>query len=332
MNFRRALMVSFLFLFLGGLMAEPNAEVRETADRLAGSVYIGPSMHTLRELTDGFGGRLSGSPAHNHAAEWAAAKFRSYGIQDVRLESFTMANGWTRGTAHGQMLSPMARTLHLESLGWSPSTPPGGVKGEVVVVEDVAPEILKAQAEKFKGKIVLLNLSKILAPGWVKVLPALEQSYPFFRNAGAVGLVFSDRDRNNVLNATSGYWGADLLPLPGAQIGMEDWQLIRRSLENGPVTLEFELQNVTPGPTEVQNVIAEIRGSQQPDEWILIGAHLDSWDLGTGALVEEIDWHRAPVWGLAWAGTLLVSGDGDGLVGVWDFADRLRVSASEKVH
>jgi len=98
-----------------------------------------------------------------------------------------------------------------------------------------------------------------------------------------VGLVFSDRDRNNVLNATSGYWGADLLPLPGAQIGMEDWQLIRRSLENGPVTVEFELQNVTPGPTEVQNVIAEIRGSQQPDEWILIGAHLDSWDYGTGA-------------------------------------------------
>jgi hypothetical protein len=62
MNFRRALMVSFLFLFLGGLMAEPNAEVRETADRLAGSVYIGPSMHTLRELTDGFGGRLSDRP------------------------------------------------------------------------------------------------------------------------------------------------------------------------------------------------------------------------------------------------------------------------------
>ena len=283
MNFRRALMVSFLFLFLGGLMAEPNAEVRETADRLAGSVYTGPSMHTLRELTDGFGGRLSGSLAHNHAAEWAAAKFRSYGIQDVRLESFTMANGWTRGTAHGQMLSPMARTLHLESLGWSPSTPAGGVKGEVVVVEDVTPETLKAQAEKFKGKIVLLNLSKILAHGWVKALPALEQSYPFFRNAGAVGLVFSDRDRNNVLNATSGYWGADLLPLPGAQIGMEDWQLIRRSLENGPVTVEFELQNVTPGPTEVHNVIAEIRGSQQPDEWILIGAHLDSWDYGTGA-------------------------------------------------
>jgi len=55
-------------------------------------------------------------------------------------------------------------------------------------------------------------------------------------------------------------------------------------------------------------------------------------DLETGALVEDLDWHRAPVWGLAWAGTLLVSGDGDGRVGVWDFADRLRVSASEKEH
>ena len=55
-------------------------------------------------------------------------------------------------------------------------------------------------------------------------------------------------------------------------------------------------------------------------------------DLETGALVEEVDWHGAPVWGLAWAGTLLVSGDGDGRVGVWDFADRLRASASEKIH
>ena len=113
MNFRRVLSCSCLLLLVGVGMAEPAPEVRETADKLAGAVYTGPSMRTLRELTDGFGGRLSGSPAHNHAAEWAGAKFRSYGIQDVRLESFTMANGWMRGTAHGQMLTPMARTLHL---------------------------------------------------------------------------------------------------------------------------------------------------------------------------------------------------------------------------
>jgi len=157
------------------------------------------------------------------------------------------------------------------------------VKAEVIVVDNVAPDSLKAQADKFKGKIVLIDESRILAHGWVKVLPDLEKSYAFFKNAGAVGLVFSDRDRNNVLNATSAYWGSDLLPLPGAQVGMEDWQLIRRSLESGPVTIEYELQNVTRGPTQVHNVIAEIRGSEAPDEWILIGAHLDSWDYGTGA-------------------------------------------------
>jgi carboxypeptidase Q len=64
---------------------------------------------------------------------------------------------------------------------------------------------------------------------------------------------------------------------------MEDWQLIRRSLEKGPVKLRFELQNTTSGPAAVNNVIAEIRGSEKPEEWIFIGAHLDSWDYGTGA-------------------------------------------------
>jgi Zn-dependent M28 family amino/carboxypeptidase len=71
--------------------------------------------------------------------------------------------------------------------------------------------------------------------------------------------------------------------MPGAQIGMEDFQLIRRSLEHGPVAMQFELQNTTTGPIQVNNVVAEIRGNELPDEWIIIGAHLDSWDYGSGA-------------------------------------------------
>lgn len=283
MKTHRAGIALLVFGFVGMLAAEPAGDVRETADRLAASVYTGPAMRTLRELSDGFGGRLSGSPAYNQAAEWAAAKFRGYGIQNVRLEPFTIPNGWVRGTARGQLLAPMSRTLHLESLGWSPSTPPGGIKGEVIIVDDVSPDHIKAQADKLKGKIVLLDTAKILAEGWVKVLPALEASYPLFKDAGAVALVFADRDRNNVLNATDPNWGASLLVLPGAQVGMEDWELIRRSLEAGPVMMQFELQNTTSGRTQVNNVIAEIRGRELPDQWIIIGAHLDSWDYGTGA-------------------------------------------------
>ena len=280
---RRVVIGLLVLIFVGALSAEPAGDIRETADRLAASIYIGPGMRTLRELSDGFGGRLSGSPAYNQAAAWAATKFNSYGIQNVRLEPFTIPNGWLRGTAHGQLLAPVARTLHLESLGWSPSTPSGGIKADVVIVDDISADYIKAQADKLKGKIVFLDISKIFADGWVKVLPTLEASYPLFKDAGAVALIFPDHDPNNVLNATDPNWGASLLVLPGAQIGLEDWQLIRRSLEAGPVTMEFELQNKTSGPTQVNNVIAEIRGRERPDEWILIGAHLDSWDYGTGA-------------------------------------------------
>src|SRR5215831_13204047 len=126
----------FLILFFTTMLAAESApDTQETAGRLAGSIYTGPAMSTLRELTDSFGGRLSGSPAYNHAVEWAAAKFRSFGIENVRLEPFIIPNGWVRGSAHGEMLAPLARPLYLESLGWSPSTPAGGLKGDVVIVD-----------------------------------------------------------------------------------------------------------------------------------------------------------------------------------------------------
>jgi carboxypeptidase Q len=283
MTYRRICITSALFLTTLKGLAEPSPDVQETANRLANSIYMGPSMNTLRELSDGFGGRLTGSPAYNHAAEWAAAKLRSYGIQNVRLEPFTIPNGWVRGTAYGQMLSPLARPLYLQSLGWAPSTPPGGIKAGAIIIDNVSPDRIRALADKIKGKIVFLDVAKIFAEGWVKVLPDVQASYALFKDEGAVAIIFPGSDRNNVLSATDPDWGANLLPLPGAQLGYEDWQLIRRSLDKGPITLQFEIQNTTTGPLQVNNVVAEIRGSEKPDEWILIGAHLDSWDYGTGA-------------------------------------------------
>jgi len=283
MKLRPSVVTPFVLLCSALVFAAPNRERQEGADQLTASIYTGPAMRTLRELSDGFGGRLTGSPAYNQAAEWAAAKFRSYGIQNVKLEPFPMDSGWVRGTASGQLLTPVSRGLHLESLGWSPSTPAGGVKGEVLVVDDIAPEAVKALAPQMKGKIVIIDVGKIFAHGWVKVLQPLEASYEVFKDNGVVGIVLPSGDRSNVLSATEAKWGSTLLLVPGAQIGLEDFQLIRRSLEKGPVTMQFELKNTTTGPTQVNNVVAEIRGSESPDEWIIIGAHLDSWDYGTGA-------------------------------------------------
>lgn len=240
-------------------------------------------MDTLRQLTDGFGGRLTGSPAYQHAADWAATQLRSYGIQNVRLEPFTIPSGWQRGAAHAEMLTPLRRRqLHVESLGWSPSTP-RAIKGEVVLVGDVSPDYIRSQAVQLKNRFVLLDTEKIFADGRLKALPALHASYQYFKEAGALAVLYPDRELDNVINAHDADWGAKISPLPIAELGMEDSKLIGRLLEQGEVTIELELSNIITGPQQVNNVVAEIRGSQHPEEWILIGAHLDSWDLGTGA-------------------------------------------------
>jgi hypothetical protein len=240
-------------------------------------------MTTLGDLADGIGGRLTGSPAYVRSTEWAAAKFRSYGIENVRLEPFTIPAGWQRGTASAAMLSPLSRPLYVASLGWAPSTPPGGVQGAVVIVADVAPGALKSREAELRGKIVFLDTSKIYAEGYGKALPKLEAAWIAFHKDGVLAVIMPDREKSNVLNAHDGVWGAKLLPLPVAQLGMEDAKLIQRELERGPVTIQLTIENKTSGETTVNNVVAEIRGSERPDEWILIGAHLDSWDFGTGA-------------------------------------------------
>jgi carboxypeptidase Q len=283
MTLRRFFLAPFVLAWILTVSAQQTGDLQQTTSQLTASIYTGPSMKTLRDLTDGIGGRLTGSPAHNRAAEWAHAEFRSAGIQNVRLESFTIPNGWQRGTARGEMLAPFTRTLHIESLGWAPSTPAGGVKGEVVVIDDLAMDALKAKADQIRDKIVMLDSAKIFADGFFKVFPLLGPSYKFFHDKGVQAVIFPDHELSDVLNAHDADWGARIGLLPAGQLGMEDTRMVRRLLDQGPVTIQYEAENKVSGPTPVNNVVAEIRGSERPDEWILIGAHLDSWDFATGA-------------------------------------------------
>jgi carboxypeptidase Q len=242
-------------------------------------------MNSLEELTDSIGGRLAGSPAYDRAAAWAAAKFRSYGIQDVRLEPFTIPNGWQRGWAHGQITEPIVRHLTIESVGWGPSTPRGGVRGEVIVVSDVSPEALRARAGELKDRIVLFDHRQAFQRDEHKALLQIRPAYQQFAEmrASAV-LLANDRLNNNVLGGrvdNDNHYAA-VLPLPVAEIGREDAYLLLRLLKGGPVRMEFDYQNEITGPVTVNNVIAQIPG-QRADQCVLVGAHLDSWDYGTGA-------------------------------------------------
>ena len=267
--------------------ARPPEEFRQAAARLAGSVLVGGrAAEYLRGLTDGFGGRLTGSPAYERSAEWAAAQFRAAGLKDVRLEAWDIESGWQRGEARGRIVAPFERRLYVESLGWSPATPAGGVRGDVVFVSDVTPAGIRARAADIKGRVVLLNIPKIFADGLWKGFAQLTASQRLFKEAGALALVFPEGTANNVHAALSLNWGSELSPLPAAEFGQEDAKLIARLLREQParpVTVEFGFDNRTTGRATTHNVVAEIRGRERPDEWVIVGAHLDSWDFGTGA-------------------------------------------------
>ena len=282
---RSALALALLVALLAPIAVaqQPTPDVQQASARLAGSVLVGGhAMKYLEDLTDKFGGRLTGSPAYNRSAEWAAEQFRAMGIKNVKLEPFTLPNGWERGYARGRVLAPVERHLFIESLGWAPSTPAGGVRGEIVKIGDIDSDKIKAQAERLKGRIVMLDLAAIFAHGFAGFakIPAAFQA---FKDAGAGAVVVGDTENNNVLNAFSFDWGAHINPLPVAQVGKEDARLIDRLMQNGAVTIEFEYQNKVSGPIQVNNVVAEIPGRDKADEWLIIGAHLDSWDYGTGA-------------------------------------------------
>ncbi len=283
---RSAAILTFVMFCLASCLGQKMAAdpaLKQQTERLGSAVWFGQSMDTLRELTDSFGGRLTGSRAHQAAAQWAAEKFRSYGIKNVKIETFKVENGWERGRASGDMLAPQARRLFVESIGWSPSTPAGGVAGEVVIVSDIAQDALKAHAADFKGRIILMDRKKIFANGYVKVLPLLEGAIKTFADSGALAVMSGDREPNNVINASSMGWRAKVAPLPMFHLGEEDTKLVMHLVEQGSVRVHLDEQNAVSGPTDVPNVIAEIPGSDNSGEWILIGAHLDSWDFGTGA-------------------------------------------------
>jgi hypothetical protein len=284
MKLFRGALLSLILLLPSVAFAQQSAGSEQISARLAGEVLVnGRAMEYVRTLSDKFGGRLSGSAAYDRSAEWAAEQFRAAGIKDVRLEPFQLESTWTRGQARARMTAPLERTLHLESLGWSPSTPAGGVRGEIYLLPDLSRDFIKREAGKIKGRIVLLDLAALLKDGGYGAFSRLVAAQQLLKDAGAAAAVVGSTDPGNMLNAFNLNWGARISPLPLAQVGMEDAQLIQRLLTQGAVTVEFQYDNRTGGAAEDNNVIAEIRGRERPDEWVIIGAHLDSWDYGTGA-------------------------------------------------
>jgi Zn-dependent M28 family amino/carboxypeptidase len=264
----------------------------------------------LQFLTDRIGPRLTGSPQLDRASHWTMERFKEMGLANARLEPWTIANSWTRGAASGRIVSPAAQMLTLETAGWSASTK-GIVRGSVANIVADKPEDLEKYRGKLKGAIVVLGPpagfitpeNPLLTPWNDETIPVarpknaadrpfdfeayrrLRQAQAqFFASEGVAAVLISSEKTFGLLNMSIS--GRDYVPgaVPTAYITNENYELLRRLTDSGAVEAEVNIESSFSGkPVEVYNTVAEIQGSEKPDEVVIIAAHLDSWDLGTGA-------------------------------------------------
>jgi carboxypeptidase Q len=245
-----------------------------------------PLEENLRYLTDTIGGRVTGTPAADRAADWAVQAFRHAGVDEVHTEKFTIPVGWTEGHTHLEILAPVPFPVRLVSIGWSPALPDGGITADVVdagMGDDAG--FAKAGAT-VNGAIVLIH-SKFLVT-WDDLTNEYVVGPAIIARAikaGAVAVLWMSSRPNLLLYRHTLAVNGEVEKLPQAVVAREDAERMARFLAAGQhVRVHWEMPNHVTGPVDSENVVAEIRGREKPEEFVLLGAHLDSWDLGTGAL------------------------------------------------
>ena len=268
-------------------------------------------MDNLEYLSDRIGPRLTGSPLLKQANDWTVEMFKKYGLTNVHLEPYTIAHAWVRGTAKARVITPREHPLTIASGAWSPNTK-GIVRGPVVYFDAKKPEEFGKFKGKLKGAIVILTEPWPLSPPksidqnsevyhpmeeppalvgqpalqdpYEKFLEQARASRKFLVEEGALAILRDSGKPHGLLNMTD----ATLEPftvgtIPSAFVTGEGYRLICRLVKKGPVEVEIEIKNsVSEKPVTVYNTVADLPGSEKPDEYVILGAHLDSWDLGTG--------------------------------------------------
>jgi carboxypeptidase Q len=247
---------------------------------LGDTILNGQAYEYDRQLADTIGPRLTGSANYMRAADWALGQFKTLGLVNVHKEEWTIPATWEpEGPAVGHILSPVDHQFHVYSFGWSPSTPKEGITGDVVYVPSIIPADTDKLKDKLHGAIALLDMSSF---GEKEQLEVILGGLEHLKSLSPAAIVLTGgADGTERLSADN--FSGKLAPIPEAEIGEEDSLLIKRLLEHGPVKIQFAFTNRIRTEVKVPNVIAEIRGSETPDEVVIVGAHLDSWQPGTGA-------------------------------------------------
>jgi hypothetical protein len=242
-------------------------------------------QENLRRLTDEIGGRVTGSPAMDRAVRWATTAFREAGVE-VHTEKYQLPLAWSEGDTRLELLGEIKFPLRTVSLGWSPATPPGGIEANVVDIAYGTPQDFTAAAQ-IKGAILLVHTD--LGTTWADLFNEYFRPPDIIERAikaGAAAILWEGARERLLLYRHTNTGDGQLEKIPQAIVAREDALRLSRTVlaYPGRIRARFSMPNKIGPPIDQENVVAEIPGYEKPDETVILGGHLDSWDLGTGAL------------------------------------------------
>jgi len=245
-----------------------------------------PLYENLRRLTDEIGGRVTGTPEMAKAIDWGVGAFRAAGV-DVHTEKYSLPVTWSEGDTRLQLLGPVTFPVRLKSEGWSPATPAGGIEANVVDIGYGADDDFAKAGSSVKGALLLAYTD--LGSTWADLDDESSRPPGIIAHAvklGAAAILWVGGRDHLLLYRHSNSVAGEIDAIPQAILAREDGLRLARTVAAypGKVRAHFDLPNKIGGPVDQFNVVGEIRGYEKPDEVVLLGAHLDSWDLGTGAL------------------------------------------------
>ena len=260
-----------------------------------------PLEENLRRLTDEVGGRVTGSPQMAKAVEWAVAAFRAAGVE-VHTAKYKLGVTWKEGHTTLAVTAPAAVAqatppagvppsgegfaLRAVSEGWGPATPAGGIEAPVIDIGGGSEDEF-ARAGTTRGAILLAHSE--IGSTWADLFNEYQRPPDIIeraRKGGAAAILWTAARERLLLYRHTNTLNGEIDKIPQAVVAREDAMRLARFVAAypGKVRVRLNLPNEIGGPVDQENVVGEIRGYEKPDETVILGAHLDSWDFGTGAL------------------------------------------------
>jgi carboxypeptidase Q len=268
------------------LLVVTAAFAQQPGDKIIAEALKPSSLElNLRRLTDEIGGRVPGTPAMQRAVAWGVNAFKVAGADSVHTEDFTIQASWAEGATKMSVIAPVAFQVRLVSLSWAPALAPQHRVRIISVGHGTAEEFAKAGI--VQGAIVLVSTNEMHT--WDDLFAEYLNAPGIIDRAvkgKALAIAFQSTRPYDLLYRHTDSLAGEIDRLPMVQVAREDAGRMVRLLNSGQKKLfaDLEIPNRIGGPITASNVVAELRGSEKPDEFIVLGAHLDSWELGTGAL------------------------------------------------